>query len=278
MSEILQKNIPYDVSALRRLPGIQPLPVADWLIRDEAFAGQMARRDDLLASRRAAVIVMDDCARPAALELLDMVLAAAYPEAGADVPEVLRPDGVRVPVDRDDPMATLGRLVQEDFLILQKPEAAAEHILTAGVLCFPASWTLTEKFMKPLTRIHVPVPSYDDNIAARVQRLFDGIQVDRPLWRFNALWYDDPELFHPRRESDQRPHRTAPGTGYFRSERQTMRRLPETRAVVFGVHTFVVARVDMGVAAADQGGGSDRQPGEHGAQQAGAAERDTAGG
>jgi len=245
MSEILQKTIPYDVTSLRRLPGIQPLAPEDWLIRDDAFAGQMARRDDLLATRREAVISLDDSARAAALELLALILANAYPEAAVGAETVTRPDAVVVPIDRDDPMGTIGRLAQEDFLILQRPEGADEHVLTAGVLCFPASWTLAEKFMTPLTRIHLPVPDYDDNIAARVQRLFDGVQVDRPLWRFNTLWYNDPELFQPRLERDRRPHRTAPGNGYFRSERQTVRRLPETRAVVFGVHTFVVARADM---------------------------------
>lgn len=245
MSEILQKKIPYDVTSLRRLPGIQPLPVAEWLIRDDAFAGQMARRDELVATRREAVIALDDGARAAALELLELLLATAYPEAGAGAETVTRPDAVVVPIDRDDPMGTIGRLAQEDFLILQRPEGCDEHVLTAAVLCFPASWTLAEKFMTPLTRIHVPVPDYDDNIATRVQRLFDGVQVDRPLWRFNALWYNDPELFQPRLERDRRPHRTAPGNGYFRSERQTVRRLPETRAVVFSVHTFVVARADM---------------------------------
>ena len=33
----------------RKLPGIQPLDPADWLLRDEAFNAQMAYRDQLLA-------------------------------------------------------------------------------------------------------------------------------------------------------------------------------------------------------------------------------------
>lgn len=245
MIRILQKTIPYDVTDQRRLPGIQPLAPENWLIRDDAFAGQMARRDQLLSERRSDVRAMDESARPAALELLDLVLERAYPGAGtATGDRVRRPDGVEVEIARDDPMGTLGRLVQEDFCILQKPEGVAEHVLTAAVLCFPASWTLSEKFMQPLLRIHVPVPEYDANIAARVQRLFDGVQPGRPLWRFNALWYDDPELFQPRREADKRPHRRAEAVGYLRSERQSLLRLPQSRAVVFAIHTFVLARDD----------------------------------
>lgn len=241
MTDILQSAIPYDVTDQRRLPGILPMPPEEWLIRDDAFAGQMGRRDQLLRDRHDAVVAMDESARPAALELLEMVLATAYPDAGEVVE---RPDGVRVPIDRTDPMTTLGHLVQEDFCILEKPEGAEEHVLTAAVLCFPASWTLAEKFMQPLIRIHVPVPEYDANIAARVQRLFDGVQVGRPIWRFNALWYDDAELHQPRLEAEKRPHRRAAAVKFLRSERQSLLRLPESRAVVFSIHTFVMAGAD----------------------------------
>ena len=55
---------------------------------------------------------------------------------------------------------------------MQKPDGAAEHILTGAVLCFPSSWTLSEKLGKPLLRIHMPVASYDSQMGARVQRMF----------------------------------------------------------------------------------------------------------
>lgn len=240
MTAILQKTLPYDVTAERRLPGIQPLALRDWLIRDDAFDRQMAHRDRLLAERRDAVVVMDETARDAALELLDLVLDTAYPGAGDPA---ARPDGAEVPIDRDDPMGTLGRLVQEDFCILQKQ--GDEHVLTAAVLCFPASWMLSEKFMRPLTIIHVPVDQYDADIAARVQRLFDGVQPGRPLWRFNALWYTDPELHQPRSENDRRQERGSGSADFLRSERQSVLRLPRTGAVVFSIHTFVLARGDV---------------------------------
>lgn len=239
MTEIVQKTIPYDVLNPRPLPGIQPMDMAEWLHRDEAFAGQMARRDALIAERPAEVLALDESARPAALELLDMVLDAAYP--GADG-AVSRPDGVAVAIDRSNPMRTLGRLVQEDFCILQKQ--GDEHVLTGAVLCFPASWMLSEKFLRPLIGIHEPVASYNAGIAARVQRLFDGVQVGRPLWRFNALWYAEAELHQPRSIHNRRRVPVPDDAGYFRTERQSILRLPETQAVVFTIHTYVIARAD----------------------------------
>ncbi|AVO37297.1 heme-dependent oxidative N-demethylase family protein [Pukyongiella litopenaei] len=250
MTAILQSSIPYHPLAPRRLPGIAPLDMADWLQRDDAFAAQMAERDRLIATRRAEVLALDDAARPAAVELLETVLDLAYPGATGTV---RRPDGVGVTLDRGDPLGTLGRLVQEDLCILEK--RGAEHVLTGAVLCFPASWTLSEKFLRPLIAIHTPVDSYDANMATRVQRLFDGVQPGRPLWRSNALWYADPDLHQPRREADPRPEQADATLPYLRSERQSVLRLPRTRAVVFSIHTYVLARADMqGLADAGRAG------------------------
>lgn len=237
MTPPLQSTLPYDPFTRPRLPGVQPLEIGNWLIRDEAFAAQMALRDRLLAERRGEVVALDDGAREAADELLGLVLSLAYPGAKDCV---MRPDGVAVPVDRADPLGTLGRLVQEDLCLLQK--RGDEHVLTGAVLCFPASWMLAEKFQRPLVRIHAPVPPYDANIAARVQRLFDGVRPERPLWRFNALWYEDPALFQPRSEAAPRPARRAETAAFFRSERQSILRLPDSGAVVFSIHTFVIPR------------------------------------
>lgn len=232
---IFQTAIPYNPLDQRPLPGIQPDSMETWLHRDDAFAAQMQHREALLRDRRADVLALDPSAEPAAQELLDLVLYHAYPGCSD---HVTRPDGQMVVIDRAQPMETLCKLVQEDICILQKH--GEEHVLTGAVLCFPASWRLSEKFMRPLIDIHVPVDSYDDDIARRVQRLFDGIRPGRPLWRFNALWYDDAELHQPRSAHEPR-HIKDPGSApYLRSEKQTLLRLPQTQAVVFTIHTYVL--------------------------------------
>ncbi|WP_353473872.1 DUF3445 domain-containing protein [Salipiger sp. H15] len=237
---ILQARIPYDLSQMKPLPGIAPLDPADWLKVDDAYAEQMAERERLLATRREAVLAIELEAMPAARELLDVVLAhlpASYARVGE---QVTRPDGVVVTLDRSDPMGTLGVLVQEDLCLLQK--RGDEHVLTGAVLCFPSGWRLADKVSRPLSIIHVPIPEYDDNIGRRVQRLFDGVQVGRPLMRVNRLYHDNPALFQPGprlSNSDRANPATAP---YLRSERQCLTRLPETQAVVFSIHTYVIER------------------------------------
>ena len=207
---------------------------------DDAYAEQMALRQQLIITKRDQVIAIDPAAMPAAQELLAQVITHfSETHVMQQVDDVVQtPDGRSLRVDYNDPMATMGQIAQNDFVIME--QRGDEHILTAAVLCFPASWLLAEKFMKGLVGIHDPVDPYDDQIARRVQRLFDGIQVNRPLWRFNALRYADPSLFQPRSMYARRPGEERHDARYLRSERQTLIRLPKTRAVVFGIHTFVV--------------------------------------
>ncbi len=236
---ILHSAIPYDIR--HSLPGTQPVRDNDWLWVDECYGAQMAYRDRLIAERFDAVHHMGGGCLAAGRELLSTVLDKLPKKNGFSVSEgqVVRPDGVVVPVDFDQPLVTVGRIAQADYCILQKPEGAAEHVLTGAILCFPSSWTLAEKAGRPLMAIHIPVPEYDENIGKRVQRLFDGVQPDRPIWRANQLWHGSGDLNQPK--SEKAPRRSfGPDAPFFRSERQVIMRLPETRAVVFSIHTFLI--------------------------------------
>ena len=236
---IFQKKIPYDTT-YPKLPGTRPISPDEWIVCDDAFAQQMALRDKLIKTKKDSVLAISEEARKAAVELSKMALDFCVSNLGyqKNSSKVIRPDNISVEIDFDEPMIFLGRLVQNDFCILQKVNQ--EHVLTAAALCFPASWSLDEKFLKPLIDIHVPVKEYDDNIAKRVQRLFDGLQINRPVWRFNAMYYEDPNLFQPRSVNQPRKKPAPNKVNYLRSERQTLIKLPESGAIIFGIHTFVV--------------------------------------
>ncbi|WP_246567234.1 heme-dependent oxidative N-demethylase family protein [Gemmobacter fulva] len=249
---VLQSRLPFAPwmdPRTARLPGILPVEGDDWLRVDDAFAGQMAERDARIATDAALVHGLLESARPAAEELLETVLAKLARTEGYSLTagSVTRPDGITVPLDRTAPLRTAGRLVQEDLCLLQHD--GAEHVLTGAILCFPASWTLSEKLGRPMTRIHVPVDHYTDDVARRVQRLFDAIRPEQPLWRMNALVYDDPALFQPRPEGAKRPPPVE--RLFMRCERQCLVRLPVSRAVVFAIHTYLVRLEDLEPAARD---------------------------
>lgn len=230
---------PWHDAHLKRLPGLNPMDRGDWVIVDSAFAAQMAYADHLLAQNRNAVLAIDACGDVAARELLEHVLAAVAVVdgyfVGADL--VRRPDGVEVALDWDQALLSARSLVQQDLCLMMP--IGGEHVLVGGAMCFPASWTLSEKFMRPMTGIHEPVAQYSADLAHRVERMFGMMRPEQDMWRANWLIYNDPHLHQPRRGGEGRP-RDVVTDQWMRVERQSLCKLPKSGAIVFGIHTIVV--------------------------------------
>jgi dimethylamine monooxygenase subunit A len=224
-----------------RLPGLQPVAAGDWLRRDDAFAGQMARRDHLFATKRDATLAAPPRAEGAQSLLLDTIVDYLKRDPGYTIrdSEIIRPDGVAVALKGEPALLIAAQLVQEDLLLLDRPEGAAEHVLVAGAACFPASWTLSQKLGRPMGAIHSPVDRYNASIAARVERVAQSLRVGEPVWRANVLCYNDPELHQPRQEYEDRPF-NGDLPVWVRVERQTLLRLAQPGPVVFTIHTYLL--------------------------------------
>jgi hypothetical protein len=144
------------------------------------------------------------------------------------------------------------------------PRDGAYH-LDAAVLCFPSHWRLAHKLGGSALDIHGPVPRYREDLAARVDRYLDRLRPDVIGARRNWSVHDSPELFAPDPPVAPRPaepHEV--GTRFrLRSERQTLRRLPRTGAVLFTIRVQQVPfdalrlRPDVAGALADR---IDSQP------------------
>ncbi len=220
------------------------MELSNWLLVDDAYQAQMAERERLISNNYQEVVRLNSSSLSVAQEALEYALGHAPSgfEIGKD--SVTRPDKQNVPLDFDAPLDTLGHLFQEDFCLMEKPDGAEEHILTGAVLCFPSNWRLAEKLDRPMIGIHDPVPSYDSQLAKRVQRLLDAVKPDRPLWRFNAHEHPDPALFQPQNSPRPRPKAKPGAPRFLRSERQCLVRLPKSNAVLFSIHTYVLRLED----------------------------------
>jgi hypothetical protein len=240
--EICQSHLavaPWMDALSSRLPGLQPVAPGNWLQRDDAFNAQMAYRDRLIADRFETVVAGQPYVSPPERDLLAAVIAAVEDAPGyrRRSNTIIRPDGVSVGITAHRPLVVAARLVQEDLLMLEaRPEG---HVLTSGVLCFPASWTLREKLGRGLLAIHRPVARYDVSMAQRVERVLTALQPGKAVWRANVLCYNDPDLHAPRREAEKRPFDPALPL-YVRVERQTLLRLTPSNAIVFTIHTHIV--------------------------------------
>lgn len=209
-------------------PGLSPLDMQAWTVRHPDHQAQMQRRREVLRDHPDIALGVRHEGEEPALELLSMIKA----HLGLD-PAIAHAEAFC-------PLTALGHLVAEDFCLMVPDPAGGEYRLAAAVLCFPSRWLLSEKLGRPLTAIHDPVPVYDETLARRVNRVFAALDTRRPLVRVNWLVHAVPELFLPMGLSDKLVATADPTAGlYLRTERQTLVRLPRTRAVAFGIKTSI---------------------------------------
>lgn len=136
-------------------------------------------------------------------------------------------------------IAAAGRLVPED-LCVHLPGTDGRLRLVAGCVAFPNGWSLPAKIGRTVGEVHAPVPGYRESIGAPVDQLLDRLSPERGLWRLNGSLLADSRLYRPGPE-DSQPAREVrvPDGIVLRVERQTLRRLPRTGAVVFTIRTYV---------------------------------------
>lgn len=141
------------------------------------------------------------------------------------------------------PLDWIGRQVQEDLLLLDG--SSADCPLIAGQLCFANRWSLEEKMGRSFLDIHAPVPGFGEQIGRSSNLLLERLKPDRPVWRYNWSLVLGGELDLSTKVyaavQARMPVVTAANCGsvcYFRTERQTLARLPQTGAVLFTVHTY----------------------------------------
>jgi hypothetical protein len=209
----------------------------------------MALRRTLLTERRADVLAAEPGAEAMCAELLTMLtahLAQQFPQwfrhRGASFENTLLGEAWQLTPSCDSPLAIIGRLVQEDFCLLQVEPNGPR--LVAAVLCFPSHWRLAEKLGRPLGPIHDPVPFYAERLARPVDRFFAALKPGRVAVRFNWTVTAIPDLFQAsgHNRNDAPPVALTGDIGetvFLRVERQTFRRLPHSGAVAFGIRLHV---------------------------------------
>ncbi|HEX8803596.1 MAG TPA: DUF3445 domain-containing protein, partial [Acidimicrobiales bacterium] len=147
------------------------------------------------------------------------------------------------------PVERAARLVAEDLcLLVRRPGPAGGWILAAACVCFPSHCRVADKLGRPVAEIHDPVPHYGEELAGRVDRFLDRLQPRTGAWRRNWMIHTHAELYAPTAPPPPDPPVTLADAGRrlcLRSERQTLRLLRRTGAIVFGIRTQQVQLDDI---------------------------------
>ncbi len=212
--------------------GLQRLEGGDWLeLRHPQAEAQRAEKNRLMRSEAHDLFALetgvDDRAVVDAVAELGREIIAEFGRQGVPLPP---PDPTSPPVH---PLDEAARLVREDLCLHLEREG--HPVLVAGSVCFPTRWTLAEKIGRPLDLVHGPVPGYADELALKVRQFMSRIRPGPGVWRRNWSIMPTDRLSLPGHHNEYLPTALAPGELFYRTERQTLRRLPATAAVVFTI-------------------------------------------
>ena len=153
-------------------------------------------------------------------------------------------------------MQMAARLIQDDLAIMfEKPDG--QYYLLAGAILLAGFWRLSDKFGMPLSEIHTSgdVPGFKSKLEKGMMNFFRRIQPGQPVLRNNYFIQVDDNLAWSHSIGSEDPVEGAEGVmqaegwgsaeknkaiehHYFRSERQSLRRLPRSGGVVFTIRTY----------------------------------------
>ena len=233
---------------LRPTVSTRSIEEAEWLLVDDSRRLLLDHKRRLIADRPAQVLAVDAVPQPIGTEVAESILdhyARHHPglllRSGQKVVDA--DSGATLDLTRQHPMAVVSQVVAEDLCVMVPEEGV--WILQGACVCFPSRWNLAEKVGRSLDDIHDVVPGYSGGVAEASRGVFDRLE-DRILLRFNWTVLDDPTLFQPHPPAERSRRALSPEDLYLRVERQTLRRLPTSGAVLFAIHTTVQPLAEVG--------------------------------
>ena len=131
----------------------------------------------------------------------------------------------------------------EDMCLLTRRDDEEQYRLVGAAVAWPSDWTPADKLGLPLRALHAPIQGYEEQLASGVDhfmaKLKPGAIYGRCNWFIAATgarrWVAGP----PERAFAHVTADNAGSTLFVRSERQTLRRLPQTGAILFTIGIYV---------------------------------------
>ncbi|EGV63958.1 hypothetical protein CANTEDRAFT_113990 [Yamadazyma tenuis ATCC 10573] len=150
----------------------------------------------------------------------------------------------------EDPMLIAAKMVQDDLAVMMESDNG-EYILKAGAVILPGFWKLEDKYNQTLENIHThgDVPKFKEKLQSPMEKFFIRLTCDKAVVRNNYFLQTDEELGWSSSIGDEFGEKVGWYTAdeandiskiHLRSERQSLRRLPKSGAIVFTVRTYFI--------------------------------------
>ncbi|TGO08025.1 hypothetical protein BTUL_0230g00070 [Botrytis tulipae] len=143
-------------------------------------------------------------------------------------------------------LRTLGTNIDSDYLILVPSLDGDGYVLGGFIACFPAGFDTQALLGKKIRDIHKPVPKYKEKLETSMYRSFDRLEVGKIIKRVNEQWSitTHSRLYvasgnHLYEDEEAKEEEFDVKDANLRCERQLIHRLPQTKALVFSIRTYL---------------------------------------
>lgn len=134
--------------------------------------------------------------------------------------------------------------VHEDLCLLTRSSDEEVFRLIGAAVAWPSDWHPKDKLGLPLRALHAPIAGYEEQLASGVDRFMETLRPGLIYGRCN--WFIAPTgegrwlaQGSPQEDFGHVTSENAGETLFVRSERQTLRRLPQTGAILFTIGIYV---------------------------------------
>ncbi|OWP03569.1 hypothetical protein B2J93_7587 [Marssonina coronariae] len=239
--------------------GLRNMNWDEWIELDNQYLKYHADKAKRIVERGSKCSYTDPAAFDGAVELLEELtgyLPERYPSLYRKTPvgmdNLVTGESFNI-VERpllEDPMQMAARMTQDDLAIMFEKEDG-QYYLLAGSILLAGFWKLEDKLGMPLSEIHYSgnVPGYKEKLEKGMVNFFRRVQPHGPVQRNNYFIQVDDSLPWSSSIGDEDGEEGTVGWftaeknkaiehHFFRSERQTLRRLPRSGGVVFTIRTY----------------------------------------
>lgn len=218
--------------------GLRALDPDDWLQVTEHYDHEVAlkaRYSDEFPDTTLRFLPGTETEGQEVLTAVAAHLRARDPRRFADVTD---DPGARHPLD------AAGRLVQEDLILLV--ERGGAMVCGGGSVCFPNRWDLASKLGRTMAEVHAPVAQLNAQLESPIDRFMERLEPDKSFWRLGYSLIDTDELYQAT-DGTAAPRGIAvePAEWWLRVERETLRRMPGTRCILFTIHSYLSRLSDL---------------------------------
>ncbi|KAF2191054.1 hypothetical protein K469DRAFT_720026 [Zopfia rhizophila CBS 207.26] len=241
--------------------------ISDLVAMDNTYLTRIQLRSQLIKDRPSDVLAANPIVGPSVHEFYTWMTSTYLPRRFPTIFKLLQSPGPSprsslqnlvtnemlptFALSTEEALRLLGSNVDDDFLFLlpsSDPADEGKYRLEGFVTCFPSGFNTPKKLNLKLADIHGPVPGYRAKIEKSMDRFFASLPVGKIVQRVNWSVTTNTDLFclagnhlteeQANERKDAELEQTDIEKTVLRCERQTLHRLPLTKALVFAFKTY----------------------------------------